>query len=94
MKKILKIISCTFFLNCCSSNNDQLGIQSYNKTDKSMYIEAHKQLKLGEFEEANNLFTELDLMHPYSKWAIKGQLMSGFSLYQENISCKKFGKAD
>ena len=84
MKKILKIISCIFFLNCCSSNNEQLGIQSYNKTDKSMYIDAHKKLKSGEFEEANNLFTELDLMHPYSKWAIKGQLMSGFSLYQEN----------
>ena len=64
MKKILIIISCTLFLNCCSSSNEQLGIQSYNKTDKSMYIDAHKKLKSGEYEEANNLFTELDLMHP------------------------------
>ena len=84
MKNKFYTILLIFFLNCCSSNNNELLDQNLSRTDKVMYNEAYKKLMAGNFEEANVLFTELDLKHPYSKWAIKGQLMSGFSLYQEN----------
>ena len=43
-----------------------------------------KLLKEKKYEEAHEIFTELDLQHPYSRWATKGQLMSGFSLYKAN----------
>lgn len=83
-KKRILIFLITFIVNCCSSNNEMPLDQTLIKSDTSLYIEAFKKLKAGDYEESSELFSELDLLHPYSKWAIKGQLMSGFSLYQEN----------
>ena len=54
------------------------------RSDSALYNEALSALKSKEFNVAHELFTELDLQHPYSKWATKGQLMSGFSLYKDN----------
>ena len=41
-------------------------------------------LKKKEFTEAVETFTELEIQHPYSKWATKGQLMAGFAHYKAN----------
>ncbi len=45
-------------------------------------MNALKLLKKKEFDEAVEIFTELELQHPYSKWASRGQLMAGFALYK------------
>ena len=71
------------FLAGCSTD-DEILTESEFRSDISLYKEAHNELKSKNYQKASDLFTELDLMHPYSKWAAKGQLMSGFALYQAN----------
>ena len=73
-----------FLIASCSSNNDEMQINYSLRSDSALYNEALSALKSKEFNIAHELFTELDLQHPYSKWATKGQLMSGFSLYKDN----------
>ena len=41
-------------------------------------------LKKKEFNEAVKTYSELEIQHPYSKWATKGQLMAGFTHYKAN----------
>jgi outer membrane protein assembly factor BamD len=36
------------------------------------------------YEEAAYLFNEVERQHPYSSWATKAQLMSAYSLYQDD----------
>ncbi len=71
------------FIAGCSTD-DEILTESEFRSDISLYKEAHNELKSKNYQKASDLFTELDLMHPYSKWAAKGQLMSGFALYQAN----------
>lgn len=73
-----------FLVASCSSNSDEMQINYSLRSDSALYNEALSALKSKEFNIAHELFTELDLQHPYSKWATKGQLMSGFSLYKDN----------
>ena len=73
----------SFLLFSCSTDEEIL-IDNSLRSDKIIYNEAANLLNNGKYEEATELFTELDLQHPYSKWATKGQLMSGFALYKNN----------
>lgn len=75
-----------FFILCllsCSSD-EQVLIENQFKSDDVLYKEAFNELRAGNYQESSDLFNELDLMYPYSRWAAKGQLMSGFALYQAN----------
>lgn len=71
------------FLVSCSTDDQKLTDAGF-RSDISLYKEAYNELKSRNYQKSSDLFTELDLMHPYSKWAAKGQLMSGFALYQAN----------
>tara|TARA_B100000242_G_scaffold290510_1_gene262032 strand:+ start:1030 stop:1857 length:828 start_codon:yes stop_codon:yes gene_type:complete len=72
-----------FWLLSCSSD-EQVSIETQFQSEDAMYREAFNELKAGNYQKSSDLFNELDLMHPYSRWAAKGQLMSGFALYQAN----------
>ena len=76
-----------FFLIFCllsCSSDEQVLIETQFQSEDAMYREAFNELKAGNYQKSSDLFNELDLMHPYSRWAAKGQLMSGFALYQAN----------
>ena len=73
-----------FFLLSCSSDDKEANIDYSLRSDSVLYNEALSALKKKDYLVAHELFTELDLQHPYSKWATKGQLMSGFALYKNN----------
>ena len=73
-----------FFLLSCSSDDKEANIDYSLRSDSVLYNEALTALKKKDYLVAHELFTELDLQHPYSKWATKGQLMSGFALYKNN----------
>ena len=73
-----------FFISSCSSDNNNANIDYSLRSDSVLYNEALSALKKKNYLVAHELFTELDLQHPYSKWATKGQLMSGFALYKNN----------
>ena len=81
-KKILLILVLLLIYSC--SSDESVEIDYTLRSDKVLYNDALLALKKKDFEIAVELFTELDLQHPYSVWATKGQLMASFALYQQN----------
>ncbi len=67
--------------SCSSNDNETTNTFS---TDIKLYESGMSYLKKKEFTEAVEQFTELEIQHPYSKWATKGQLMAGFAHYKAN----------
>jgi outer membrane protein assembly factor BamD len=51
---------------------------------EELYNDAMDALLDGEYENASELFDEVERQHPYSVWASKAQLMSAFAMYQDN----------
>ena len=51
---------------------------------EELYNEAVDAVDVGKFQEAADLFLEVERQHPYSIWATKAQLMSAFSYYSNS----------
>jgi len=49
-----------------------------------LYNSGLDQMNRGNYNEAAKRFSELERLHPYSKWATKGLLMQSFANYQNN----------
>ena len=49
-----------------------------------LYNTGLELMNKGRYSEATKKFSELERLHPYSKWATKGLLMQAFSNYQDN----------
>jgi len=79
---IFRFIVLIFVLGC--SNNEKTQTTNNFSSDIELYKSAMNHLKKKEFDEAVETFTELEIQHPYSKWATKGQLMAGFAHYKAN----------
>ena len=47
----------------------------------SLYELARKRLRERDYEDAAQVFAEVERQHPYSEWARRAQLMSAFSYY-------------
>ena len=79
---IFRFIVLIFVLGC--SNNEKTQTTNNFSRDIELYKSAMNHLKKKEFNEAVETFSELEIQHPYSKWATKGQLMAGFAHYKAN----------
>ena len=47
----------------------------------TLYAAAKRTIDQGDYEQAAELFDEVERQHPYSIWARRAQLMSAFSYY-------------
>ena len=83
MKKTLLIIIIFYFLQACSSKKE-FALNINNEDDVNLYNKAMIKLKSKEFEEAIEIFTELEIQYPYSPWASRGQMLVGFAHYTAN----------
>jgi len=81
-----RILVFTIFLTMFScSSTSKIGINNEsNNSDVALYKEGMKYLKLKDFENAVEVFTELEIVHPYSSLSPKSQLMAGFAQYMSN----------
>ena len=79
---VLTIILILFFSSC--SSNKEIKTNISTSDDVSLYNLAMKNLKKQEYGEAIDNFTELEIQYPYSPWASRGQLMTGFAHYSAN----------
>lgn len=62
----------------CSDSDD-----AYNERPvDELYGEAQGYLKNGQYTKSAKSFAEVERQHPYSNWAVKSQLMAGYSFYQ------------
>ena len=68
-------------LSACSNKEAPEYVE--RKVDE-IYNQAVDQLEKKEYKAAAKLFDEVERQHPYSVWATKAQLMSGFAHYQDN----------
>jgi len=73
---LISIISC--------STNDKIENDYSSLDDVKLYNKAMTQLKKKKFDEAIETFSELEIQYPYSTWASRGQLLTGFAHYTAN----------
>ena len=61
-KRIL-LIRYIFFISC--SSTEETNFSNDSQSDVALYREGMKYLKSKEFDEAIEIFTELEIIHPY-----------------------------
>lgn len=66
---------------CAHGNKNRLDTAYVARDVSSLYTAAQKSMNGGDYEQAAKLFDEVERQHPYSIWARRAQLMSGFNYY-------------
>ena len=84
MSRLLFNICIIILLFSCSSSNEDKNVSNQIKTDVVLYREGMKYLKMREYEKSVEIFSELEIVHPYSSYSTKSQLMAGFAQYMDN----------
>ena len=84
MLRLLLVFSLLLTMFSCSSTSKTSVNAGNIKSDIALYKEGMKYLKAKDFENAVEVFTELEIVHPYSNFSSKSQLMSGFAQYMSN----------
>lgn len=80
--KIICIIVAIVFLSSCESLRGN-GDDDQTDSAESMYNEAMDNLQKKSYEGAIEGFETLEKNYPYSKWAVKAQVMSAYASYQD-----------
>jgi len=78
---IIKLILIPFIIINCSSKNE---IEIIEKSDLEIYNNALSLSLSGNHEKAAIAFDNLNLNFPYSKLSAKAQIMTAYSLYENN----------
>ena len=78
--RILLNFSILYLFVACAAEKEVYKEEPVEK----LYNVALTELEAGEFKNSAKAFNEVDRQHPYSIWATKAQLMSGYSFYQNN----------
>ena len=79
---ILKIFSLVFLLSNCSSTKSNKDIPQLS--DKEIYSKGLVLLEKGNFSKATSEFDNVFLNFPFSSLSSKSEIMSAYSLYQNN----------
>ena len=79
---ILKIFSLIFLLSNCSSTKSNKDIPQLS--DKEIYSKGLALLEKGNFSKATSEFDNVFLNYPFSSLSSKSEIMSAYSLYQNN----------
>jgi len=77
--RLLPVFALCVFLCACASDKDK---DAPEKPVEELYTEATDLMDKKDYKEASRRFEEVERQHPYSQWATRAQLMSGFALYQ------------
>ncbi|MBX7146553.1 MAG: outer membrane protein assembly factor BamD [Alphaproteobacteria bacterium] len=72
-------IALLIILTGCSSSDEDTYVE---KPAEDIYTEAYQAFNSQKYGQAANLFDEVERQHPYSTWAIQGQIMSAYAHYQ------------
>ena len=83
LKIILTITFLCFVVGCTGNSNKNNSILTNNEilTPEIQYIEAMDKFDMKKFEEALNIFKEIEKIYPLSNEAIQSQIMVGFIDY-------------
>lgn len=80
MKKTLLLIGLGLSLlaGCASAPEEET-----HRTAEQLYNTAYKQLNKTRYVQAAETFEQVELEHPYSKWATKAKLMGAYAYYKD-----------
>ena len=87
---ILQIISVLFFLSNCSFTKNNTEIDQLS--DIEIYSKGLASLKKGNLNKAALEFDDVFLKYPFSSLSSKSEIMSAYSLYQNNKTKKAITK--
>jgi len=73
--------ACVVPLAGCAHTGKKGDTAYVAKDVASLYGAAKRTMDAGDYEQAAKLFDEVERQHPYSIWARRAQLMSGFNYY-------------
>ncbi len=71
-------------VSACSSVKNAADKAYTEKSVSQLYNVAVDALEKGDYEDASTKFDEVERQHPYSRWAVKSQIMAAYSLYMAN----------
>jgi len=84
MKQWLYIIPLlSVLITACSSDGDTSLDENFvdEKSVEALYNDAADAMDAKNYKTAYSLFNEVERQHPYSKWAVKSQLMAAYASY-------------
>ncbi len=87
---ILQIFSIALILLNCSSVNKKDDVQQLS--DKQIYSKGLASIEKGDFKKAISEFDEVFLNYPFSSLATKSEIMSAYSLFENNELNKAINK--
>jgi outer membrane protein assembly factor BamD len=71
-------------LSACSSGAEKKKFAYVERPVEVIYADAAEKLEKKRWDEAIELFAEVERQHPYSSWARRALLMRAFARYQTN----------
>jgi outer membrane protein assembly factor BamD len=80
----LMAVAAVSMAGCGSSSKKKEKFAYVERPVETLYLEATNALERNRFEEAIELFSEVERQHPYSAWARRSMLMKAFAQYEEN----------
>ena len=81
-RHLLNLLIIYTLISCSTSDKIENDYSSLD--DVQLYNKAMTQVKNEKFDEAIETFSELEIQYPYSPWASRGQLLTGFVHYTAN----------
>lgn len=79
---ILSISLLALGVGACSSSKKEETVTE--KPADQLYAEAQSAFKQKEYQQATNLYDEVERQHPYSQYATKAQLMSAYASFEDD----------
>ena len=84
LTKFILIIAFSFFLNSCSLKNDKLVKPKKIPSLEKLYVEAYKNFEIGKYNDAIELFNEVEKNYGYTEWASKALLLKAYIYYDSS----------
>ena len=81
VKFLLAATAVLALAGCAHGNKNKLDTAYVARDVSSLYTAAQKAMNAGDYDQAAKLYDEVERQHPYSIWARRAQLMSGFNYY-------------
>jgi len=78
----LGVVAASLLLGACQGNKSKQQRAYVERPVELLYNSAAKELDRRDYDEAIELFNEVERQHPYSEWARRSTLMSAFAAYQ------------
>lgn len=74
-------VAIVFVVGGCSSDNE---LEYVERPVNELYNDAMNNMETGQYKQAAKLFDEVERQHPYSQWAVRAQLNTGYAYYRAN----------